>query len=638
MTGDQGFAQVVLPVAQQVGDVAFQRRGVDLDLLARLRTDGDVQLRQRRFAQQHAAVDVLAPHGVLQQRLDAQAHVGIEALARDVDQRRVEAAVTVAAQEQLAAHALLQAQDAHRRAVELLIAGLEQFLAREGFQDVAQGLAAVAARRQPGLLHHVFVALAHQRDLPRAAVVGAGGVQADETLLGDRVALGVELEHADVVHVARAVHGGTTVGLGEDQRVHRAALRQVVRGQRLDVARRRGVALAQQAQAAVLDGRQDARALLHAVLAVAEEREVIGGGPAQELLRLATPFVIGRHAAGGHVVGQGQHLLAHGRPVAHDGTDFVQHAADALLDLRHLLRRQAVDLEQHQRLVLALAHGSDLAGPVAGETHQRMSQHVHTHAHLGQRHAHRIDQEGHVVVDDLQHRVRRIPAVRFLRGVEHAHVRRARLAEARERQHVRGDGGPALGAVVRVLVLLHALVEGFGEGTRFRLGAGAGNALADRVQDGGQRERFRRRGHPCLALRGLRRLHRSGGHLLGGRRLRGHRLGGLGGFRFGRLFRGFLRAACSVHAESGSTSGSRMVIVSPDTMTRLVARPHKQCLQTLAGFVCPRMDRRMRAPADTMRWRMAEAAVAWMLRRACGPRCTRKWRGIKAVKFLNWTV
>ncbi len=622
MAGDQGFTQVVLPVAQQVGDVAFQRRGVHLDLLAGLGADGDVQLRQRRFAQQHAAVDVLAAHGVLQQRLDAQAHVGVEALARDVDQRRIEAAVPVATQEQLAAHALLQAQDAHRRAVQLLVAGLEQFLAREGFQDMAQGLAAVAAGRKPGLLHHVFMALAHQRDLPRAAVVGAGGVQADEALLGDRVALGVELQHADVVHVARTVHGGAAVGLGEDQRVHRAALRQVVRGQRLDVARRRGVALAQQAQSAVLDGSQDARAFLHAVFAVAEEREVVGRRPAQELLRLAAAIIVHGHAAGGHVVGQGQHLLAHGRPVAHDGADFVQHAADALLDLRHLIRRKAVDLEQHQRLVPALAHGGDLAGPVAGEPHQRMPQHVHAHAHLGQRHAHRFDQEGHVVVDDLQHRVRRIPAMRLLRGIEHPDVRRARLADARESQHVGGDGGPAFGAMVGVLVLLHAHVEGFGESPRLCLGAGAGDALADRLQDGRQRERLTRR-HPCLALRGLRRLHRSGRHLLGGGRLRGHRLGGLGGFRLGRFLRGFLGAAYSVHAESGSTSGSRMVIVSPATMTRLAARPHEHGLQMQRGFVwrCTGLAWNLLAPAlHTMRWRMGPglgrhaALTSW---RAC---------------------
>ena len=41
-------------------------------------------------------------------------------------------------------------------------------------------------------------------------------------------------------------------------------------------------------------------------------------------------------------------------------------------------------------------------------------------------HRHRIDQERHVVVDDLDDRVRRLPAVLLDRRVEHAHARPAR--------------------------------------------------------------------------------------------------------------------------------------------------------------------------------------------------------------------
>ncbi|MDQ1092969.1 hypothetical protein QE400_002382 [Xanthomonas sacchari] len=541
--GHQRLAQVVVPVAQQVRQARLQLAGIELQGFARLRPHDQVQLRQRRLAQHHAGIDVLAVQRVLQQRLDAQAHVGVEALARDVHQRGNETAVLVAAQEQAAAHPLLQAEDAHRGAVQLLLVGLEQLLARQRLQDVAQRLAAVAARGQLGLAHDGVEALAHQRDLPRAAVVGAGGEQAEEALLGDDAALGVELQHADVVHVAAAVHPRARVGLGQDQRFLVARLAEAVRGQRAHRPRRRLVLPAQQAQAAVLQRRQHvfAALLLHPVLAVAEEGEMVGRGPAQEFLRLAPALVVHRQAPRGQVVGQRQHLLAHAAPVAHDVAHLAEDAPDRRFHLRHVLRRLAVDLQRHQRFRLALAHVLQHAALVALHAQHRMAEHVHADAQLRQRHAHRVDQERHVVVDDLQHRVRRLPAVVLQARVEHPHVDRARLALAREFQHRRGQRRPLLRAVVGELVLLHALVELLGERLRLVLAA-ARIALAQRREHrrqaetaggrrridhlGGGRDGRGRLGHH-------RRLARSGGlgrRLALGRRL-GRRRGRLGGGR-----------------------------------------------------------------------------------------------------------
>src|SRR3546814_691 len=135
----------------------------------------------------------------------------VVAVARQVHERRIEAPVAVAAQEQLAAHALLQAKDARGQLQQLVLAGLEQLVAGQRLEDVLERLATVAVRLEAGLAHHVLEALAHQRDVPRAPVVGAGGVQAEEALLAGRLALVVELEHADVVHVAGVVRSS---GLG----------------------------------------------------------------------------------------------------------------------------------------------------------------------------------------------------------------------------------------------------------------------------------------------------------------------------------------------------------------------------------------------------------------------------------------
>ncbi|KAG0753857.1 hypothetical protein G6F22_021272 [Rhizopus arrhizus] len=103
----------------------------------------------------------------------------------------------------------------------------------------------------------MLVALAHQRDLPRATVVGAGGEQAEEALLADDLALGVEFQHADVVHVAGAVHARTGIGLGQDQRVLQPGGGvQALRGQRLDRTGGGLVLAAHQAQAGVVQRRR----------------------------------------------------------------------------------------------------------------------------------------------------------------------------------------------------------------------------------------------------------------------------------------------------------------------------------------------------------------------------------------------
>ena len=478
VTGDQRLAQVVLPVAQQMGQPRFQTGGVDVHLGAGFGPDDEVDLRQRRLAEQHAAVQMLAVQGFLQQCLDAQAHVGVEAVARDVHQHREEAAVAVAAQEQLAAHAFLQAEDAHRGAEQLFLAGLEQLLARQGFQDVAQCLAAVAVGRQAGHAHHVFVALAHQRDFPRAAGIGAGGEHAEETLLGHRAALGVVLEHADVIHVTGAVDRRTSIGLGQDQRIARLAGRQRI-GAGVD----RRIAHQAQARPGLRQQHVLPAALADAVFAVAEQGEVVVGHPAQELLRLAAAGVVHRQLARGQVVGQRQHLLAHRSPVLDGQAHLGQHFGNGRDDAVHGLGRLTVHLEHHQRFGLALAHGGDAAIPVTAEAHHRMAQHVHADAQFGQFHRHRIDEERHVVIDDLQHRMRRLPTMGLGGRVEHAHAGRARLATAGEIEQVQRQRGPHLGRVLREFVLGHAAIELADESLRFGE-PGLGHAHAHCGEDG----------------------------------------------------------------------------------------------------------------------------------------------------------
>lgn len=221
---------------------------------------------------------------------------------------------------------------------------------------------------------------------------------------------------------------------------------------------------------------------------------MVGSGPAQEFLRLVAAGVVDRQAAGGQVVGQHHHLFAHGGPVVHDGAHLGQHLAHRRFQPGHVFGWLAVDFQHHERLALALAHGGELAGLVARDTQHRVAKHMHADPQLGQGHAHRVHQERHVVVDDLQQRVRRFVAVALQGGVEHPHIDRSGLAGARKFQHVRRQRRPLLGWVVGKFVFLHAPVEVGRErmdlglaGSRITLAQGRKHRLkSDRLRFGGK--------------------------------------------------------------------------------------------------------------------------------------------------------
>ena len=186
-------------------------------------------------------------------------------------------------------------------------AGLEQFVARQGLDDVAQRLAAVAVRIQARLSASRTSWRSRTSGMSHGRRLYALEVYRPRNRCSDtgRSLLASNSEHADVIHVAGAVHRGARVGLGQDQR-HRpeTGLRHVMR-RPTDFSGRGLTAsflVAQQAQAGGLVGHQTISSLAflldHGVFAVAEEGEMVVRGPAQELLRLGTRLGLadGRHS------------------------------------------------------------------------------------------------------------------------------------------------------------------------------------------------------------------------------------------------------------------------------------------------------------------------------------------------------
>jgi hypothetical protein len=182
---------------------------------------------------------------------------------------------------------------------------------------------------------------------------------------------------------------------------------------------RLGLALAQDAEAGPGDRAQHVRAvLLHQVIGpVADEGEVVVLDPLQQRPGLGQLGLVDR---GRPLVQLGQDradLLAHGRPVLDRGLDVRQDPLDlGPQPVQHLGLALAVDLEMQVRLAdtvvgVGRQHLDQPAGLVAAHGDHRVDGQVDDQAVAVQLHGHRVDQERHVVGDDLHDRVPGAPAV-----------------------------------------------------------------------------------------------------------------------------------------------------------------------------------------------------------------------------------
>ena len=321
------------------------------------------------------------------------------------------------------------------------------------------------SRRRPDRLHHRIEFLAHQRNFPRPPRVGAGSEQSEETLFNDRLALVVELEHADVIHVTGSMHAGARIRLGENDRVERSGLRQLRRGQRLQRTRcHRTLAAAENTETGSIHGDQHFFAVLHAdfVFAITEKGEIVVGRPAQEMLRLGDAFRTDRHVLFRHVVGDGDHLVAHRAPVAHALRHVFQRRGNRLFHTRTLRDfGDAIHLEMHQRFGFAFAafrtQAQDVSTRIALDAVDRMHHRVHLQSGMRQRDTDRIDEKRHVVGDDVDRCAVRIVAVVRGRGIEHAHARRAGFAHTHEIEQSGDNRGPRLGRPRSDVFFAHAL-------------------------------------------------------------------------------------------------------------------------------------------------------------------------------------
>ena len=277
----------------------------------------------------------------------------VEALARQVDETREEAAERVAPDEQPHAPALAEVEDAERRLEELVLRDLEQLVARIRLQDLDERLVVVAARAGgPTARRPAAPCCRSTGDLPRARAVGGVGVEPEKAPLAGDLAGGVEPLHADVVEVRGPVDGRPRVGLGQGEQVLLARepphfgwqLREADRDRPL-------VGGAQDAEPGARHGSQHVLSVLgeHVVLAVADEGEVAVVHPLEQVASLGA--VVGIDRGGLELCDGIVDALTHRRPVLDGGAHVTEHAADAGTEPLQLLGPSlAVDLDVDHRL------------------------------------------------------------------------------------------------------------------------------------------------------------------------------------------------------------------------------------------------------------------------------------------------
>ena len=396
----------VFPGASRFGDLGFEPAQIGKPVLARREPDDEVDAGQRAVAEAGVVGRQASAVGLGENVPGLLAQVGIVAITRHEQQHRGEPVERVLALEQLHPRPIGQVQDAQRDLQQLVLADLEELVARVVLDDVLEALLVVAARRGAGAGENPGHLLADQRHHAGGLVIGLGGEQADEAHLARGAAVLAVALDADVIHVAAPVDPAAHVRLCDGHR--RVADDAVFHGRhqhgRLIGAPQDGaLGVAQHAQAVLglvewLLGGVLARLELRVLVDPrAQKHEVLGPQPLEEL------HLVGPRAARGVQFGDGlAHQLQHRREVLDCLADVGQRGLDPFD--QGLLPVATHRVEQHldHRLAARRAGVCAVAGAVALHLDDGVEEGADLQALIGDLAHHAVDEEGRVVLNDLE--------------------------------------------------------------------------------------------------------------------------------------------------------------------------------------------------------------------------------------------
>ena len=345
---------------------------------------------------------------------------------RHEDETGGEALELVGPDEQANARAFPEMQNPGSDPVELVCGNLEQLVARIGLEDVLQRLAGVAGPLEARKLHDLLELAAQVGNIARALAVRHRGEQADKAALADDAALRIETLDTDIVHVDGAMHGGPYARLGHDHRrrllEEMAHLGRVISRFALSPEDMH-LGIAQNPLAGSPDRCEHLLAVLapEVVFAVAEKREVVLAHPFEKGFGFGDiPLVEAIRC--GLQRRDGLMELAQNRPPVLDRqSDIVERSFEPGLERARLPGRAAqIDLDVNPRfaadagrLALVSMQTHELAARPPLHDEGGMDDEMNVAPRQIEHAGDRIDEEGHVVVDDVDHRKRRAPAIRF---------------------------------------------------------------------------------------------------------------------------------------------------------------------------------------------------------------------------------
>jgi hypothetical protein len=350
--------------------------------------------------------------------------------------------------------------------VERVLVDLEQLVARIGIEDRQQRLAVVTVPVESRAAQQGLDPAAQQRHVVHGRVIGCGREQADQPMLAGHSSVGIARLHDQAVHCAGPVDQRWAVGL-HDQDVVRSTgeARHRLAAADADVEQPDLVAT-QDAQRRsrhqfVAQAGGLARILDIAIAAMAEEGEVVGFEPAQEILVFGEVLrTAGRQVRDGVQAG-----AAHRAPVVdrqpYLGQDARQRRGD-LVDEHGI--GLAIDLDMHHRFGPRPFTGFEgnshqIAVEVAARRHHRMGEQVHGDLATIEFVGDRIDEKRHVVVHDLHDRVSALEPVVGEGRVEDADLGHAGQAAAREAQQGGGGRSPLVDGRGGEILVRQAAVE-----------------------------------------------------------------------------------------------------------------------------------------------------------------------------------
>ena len=217
MRRDESGAQPVRPGRRRLGNALLDAGKVDFAPIVRVGADDHVHACMIGVGDLHLRFNVAATETLEHDLFDALAHLSAVAIARYVDEERIEALKRIAPGEEAHGAPLVQVDDAARNADQILHRRLEEFVAGIGFEHVQHGFGVVALRVESKVADHALDLLAQHRDFARAELIGGRRPQAEKAMFAGHFAARAEALHADIVEIGRAMHARHGIGFRQDE-------------------------------------------------------------------------------------------------------------------------------------------------------------------------------------------------------------------------------------------------------------------------------------------------------------------------------------------------------------------------------------------------------------------------------------